>query len=460
MKVYVWNGTAWVLVDTFASGSDIPWTTKSYDVTAHALGHMTKVKFEATGATTFDIDYWYIDNIKVFDGDPVLNPNITVTPAAMQNWVPMGGSQSQPMTIGNTGEGPLNWTASIQYLTRMETAPVAVPGGPKVEQGVLEFSQAGAQPGGAPQTDTRDVVVLNYDGDNFDAIGLTSGGSFLVAARFPSDMVSPYAGYNMESVDVYINNVPTNSTLKIWGAGSNNAPGALLHEQTFTGSEASWVTVTLNSSVALTGEDIWVGYYVEHAGGAYPAGCDAGPANPNGDWISIDGVAWEHLAGYGLNYNWNIRALINGDSYTWLSLGTTSGTVAPGASQVVTALANSTGLGAGSYYANVRIASNDPDTPVKVVPTELHVGVGLNESDMSGISVYPVPASSQLTVELVPGVKTLRVLNYMGQVVSQTSVSDELKHQLNVSDLRSGAYTLQFVNDKGEIYNKTVIINR
>jgi hypothetical protein len=51
-----------------------------------------------------------------------------------------------------------------------------------------------------------------------------------------------------------------------------------------------------------------------------PAGCDAGPANPNGDWISIDGTVWEHLAGYGLNYNWNIRAKLNPGEGLWLSV--------------------------------------------------------------------------------------------------------------------------------------------
>jgi hypothetical protein len=262
----------------------------------------------------------------------------------------------------------------------------------------------------------------------------------------------------MESVDVYINDMATTTTLKIWGAGTNNAPGALLHEQAFTGTAMSWMTITLNSGVVLTGEDIWVGYTVTHSGGTYPAGCDAGPANPNGDWISTDGAAWDHLAGFGLNYNWNIRALVNGDSYTWLTLGTTSGTVAPGATQVVTATANAAGLSVGSYYANVRIASNDPDTPVKVVPVDLYVTVGLEESGMETIKIYPVPANSQLTVDLVEGVKMIRMFNYIGQSVLQSDVTGQMSKTFNVEGLRAGAYTLQFVNSKGEIYNRTILV--
>jgi hypothetical protein len=460
MKVYVWNGTAWVLIDTFTNTADIPWTSKSYDVTTHALGKLTKVKFEASGATTFDIDYWYIDNVKVFNGVPVLDPNITVTPAAMQFWVPLGGSQSQPLTLGNTGQGPLNWSSSVQYLTRL-AIPEVLEGGPKATQDILGLSRANALPGGSPDSDTREVVILNYDGENADAIGLTGGGSFTVAARFPASMVAPYAGYSFESVDVYINDVPTNSTLKVWAQGTNNAPGALLAEQAFTGTALSWKTITLNNALTLSGQDIWVGYSVTHANAAYPAGCDAGPANPNGDFISTDGVAWDHLAGFGLNYNWNIRAkLSSGSSYSWLSMSSTSGTVAPGATSVVTATANSTGLGAGAYFANVKIMSNDPDTPVKMVPAELHVGVGLSENAMDNIKVYPVPANSQLTIELVQGVETMRLVNFMGQTVLNTQVKGQLQQTLNIENLRAGAYTLQFVNQKGESFNRTVIINR
>jgi hypothetical protein len=89
----------------------------------------------------------------------------------------------------------------------------------------------------------------------------------------------------------------------------------------------SWITINLNNPVILDGTDIWVGYDVTHGAGQFPAGCDAGPANPNGDWISIDGTVWEHLAGFGLNYNWNIRAKLNPGEGLWLSVSPNSGTL-------------------------------------------------------------------------------------------------------------------------------------
>jgi hypothetical protein len=461
MKIWVWNGNTseWVLVHTFVNDGDLPWTTFTYDITQYALGTSTAVKFEATGATTFDINWWQLDNIEIYEGQYVPSPVITVDPASLEASTGLGGTADQSFTIGNTGDGALDWSASIQY-TSARTEHEPVPGGVKTGQSVLELGTAGVTEGGSPTTDTRDMVVLNYDGENNDAIGLTAGGTFTVAARFPAAMTAPYAGYNLQSVDVYINDLPSASVLKIYGAGTGTAPGALLHEQAFTGTAMSWVTVDLTAAVAIDGNDIWVGYTVTHAASEFPAGTDAGPADPNGDWISTDGVQWDHLAGFGLNYNWNIRALLNGTSYTWLSLNPTSGNVAAGGSQSVMANFTAGDLPVGTYTANINIASNDLVTPVKVVPVTFHITVGLEDNQMDAIRVYPVPANSELTIDLVEGVKVVRMLNVMGQVVLESAISGEMNKTLNLTGLGSGAYTLQFVNNSGIVYNKSIVITK
>jgi hypothetical protein len=138
--------------------------------------------------------------------------------------------------------------------------------------------------------------------------------------------------------------------------------------------------------VILDGTDIWVGYEVTHGAGQFPAGCDAGPANPNGDWISTDGVTWEHLAGFGLNYNWNIRAKLNPGEGLWLSVSPNSGNVAPGDCLDLEAGFDATGLIAGEeYHANLMINSNDPDYPTIIVPVTLDVLVGVDELDREAI---------------------------------------------------------------------------
>jgi hypothetical protein len=156
----------------------------------------------------------------------------------------------------------------------------------------------------------EDIVEIHYDGENFDAIGLTAGGTFEVAARFTPTQLGILTGGQLQQVKLYINDLPSPATLKIYGNGTPTAPGPILHQQPLTGLTAlSWNTINLTSFVTIDGLDLWVAYEVTHTAGTFPAGCDAGPANPNGDWIYFSGT-WQHLAALGLNYNWNIRALI------------------------------------------------------------------------------------------------------------------------------------------------------
>jgi hypothetical protein len=176
-----------------------------------------------------------------------------------------------------------------------------------------DFSvKLGEKPIQAPGQD-ESVVFLQWDnGTNTDAIGLTSGGTFEVSARFPASITGTYIGYNLTLMDIFINDLPTSCILKIYGQGTATSPGALLHSQDVTSSivGVSWNTLMLTTPVPITGNDIWVGYEVTHAAGFFPAGCDAGPAQADGDWIYLAPGPWAKLSVLvpTLNYNWNIHA--------------------------------------------------------------------------------------------------------------------------------------------------------
>jgi hypothetical protein len=58
--------------------TDIPWTTHQFDVTEHAAGKMTRIRFRANGANSFNINNWNLDNIKLH---AILPPEISVTPS-------------------------------------------------------------------------------------------------------------------------------------------------------------------------------------------------------------------------------------------------------------------------------------------------------------------------------------------------------------------------------------------
>ena len=158
-----------------------------------------------------------------------------------------------------------------------------------------------------------------------------------------------------------------------------------------------------------------------------------------------------------LNWTATIQ-YVNGSG--WLSFATPSGTVAPGASQIRNVSFNSTGLPIGVYIANILIASNDPATPVFTVPVVMDIAVGVEENPMSAITVYPVPARSELNINLVEGVKIVRMFNFMGQVVIESSINGESTKTFSLDGLRSGAYTLQFINAEGRTFNKTIVVTK
>jgi hypothetical protein len=152
---------------------------------------------------------------------------------------------------------------------------------------------------------------LRWDnGSNFDAIGLTNGGTFEASARFPSSVMIPLIGKDLTEVEIYINDLPTSCVIKIYGQGTTTTPGSLLYSEDVTSQivGTSFNTITLTTPVSISGYDIWIGYEATHAASLYPCGVDAGPMVTNGGFIYAGG--WTTLAAVGLNYNWNIAGFV------------------------------------------------------------------------------------------------------------------------------------------------------
>lgn len=148
---------------------------------------------------------------------------------------------------------------------------------------------------------------VHYDGDNFTGVGLSSGGTFIAAARFTNTQLGAYVGNNISSVKVYnYLNSATTFTVKVYGTGTATTPGATLYSQDLT-VQPGWNTLAISPAITIPSDDLWVGYAVTHNAGEYPAGYDSGPQVPDGDWLSLDdGSSWLHTD-FG---NINIRLVI------------------------------------------------------------------------------------------------------------------------------------------------------
>jgi photosystem II stability/assembly factor-like uncharacterized protein len=357
------------------------WSSGSFGTgTLNQLGAMNLYAWAENGTPKAYFDDIMLTQTAAPGGDP----EIVVAPTSLDFTLEANQTDTKDFSITNIGLVDLEYSVSVMYNSlaagnRMSATRSAAPEMAEFKSEiVLNSADLSSDPdyvNGEPNSNVSDDVILNYDGENNDAIGLTAGGTFQVSAMFPASMVGQYTGMQLTEVDVYINDAPDDMTLKIYGQGTANAPGTLIYEQAVTPTAIAWNTITLDTPVTISGGDIWVGYELTHQVGFYTAGTDAGPAVLNGDWISTNGVAWDRLSVLGLNYNWNIRAKLVGSAISqWLTVDMTSGTVAPNEMDEINVTANSAGLAAGTYTADVVVASNDPANPSVVVSVTLVVG--------------------------------------------------------------------------------------
>lgn len=359
-------------------------------------------------ATTNGTPQFYLDDIQLLELEPPVGPaEITVDPTSFDVSLNAGESTTETLTISNTGVANLVWSAFPDF-SMSATNGAAIE--PAIDYSNIEIPEVQSKEGlGTPNTgSTDDMVTLNYDGENSSAVGLTNGGTFQFGAKFPTSMTNPYITMEINEVQVFINDLPTASKIYIYGHGSENAPGEVLAEQSFT-AMTGWNNITLDTPVEISGGDIWVACEVTHDASLFPAGNDAGPHTTNGDWFK-SGASWVpmHIANPDVDANWNIRAVAEGTPMgAWIMIDPSMGETAGGASDDIDVTFDASDLTAGTYNGYVMINSNDPVTPVEMVPVTLTVTggpaldpptnltadlVGTNDVELNWTSPGPAPA--------------------------------------------------------------------
>lgn len=71
----IWDGSTWNLLGGYSSlDDDLDWSRFSYDISAYASNRIFKIRFIASGEDSYEINYWYIDNITVAELPTTVNP--------------------------------------------------------------------------------------------------------------------------------------------------------------------------------------------------------------------------------------------------------------------------------------------------------------------------------------------------------------------------------------------------
>ena len=155
---------------------------------------------------------------------------------------------------------------------------------------------------------------IQYDsGTNNDSIGLTAGGTFDIASRWPAASLTDYVGQSLFAIRYWPGDTATYS-MRVWTGGSQTAPGQLVYDQPLTNYTVdAFNTYILDTPVPIAaGQELWFGFNVTHAAGAYPAGCDAGPAHNGLGNMIYNAGAWSTLYDLAptLNYDWNLAGYV------------------------------------------------------------------------------------------------------------------------------------------------------
>lgn len=181
-------------------------------------------------------------------------------------------------------------------------------------------------------------VELNYYQDvSFlsNVIGLTAPGVWQSAIRLTQDEMGPYAGWEMTKVVVYLSTDNGQelvfADLIIYGKGTATTPGSIIYQEDdlFFDMTDGYI-IELDEVISLDDhEEIWISMQWDQTEeSAYIPFADEGPAvMGKGGWVALGG-SWSQLADYGLEYNWGMGAIIEGDfTFTELSISNVKGPV-------------------------------------------------------------------------------------------------------------------------------------
>jgi uncharacterized repeat protein (TIGR02543 family) len=154
------------------------------------------------------------------------------------------------------------------------------------------------------------------DGENYNAIGVGEANTWYGAIRFEPTDIFGYNGMEVTKVRVYISYLPSSASVIVL-QGADAVSLIELANQEFIPVADSWNEIELTAPVLIDASlELWIVIEIEDPGaGVFPLGCDvATDADGKSNLVSFDFVDWDFLTTYGLQGDWNIQALVAGES--------------------------------------------------------------------------------------------------------------------------------------------------
>ncbi|MBR0539655.1 MAG: fibronectin type III domain-containing protein [Bacteroidales bacterium] len=292
----------------------------------------------------------------------------------------------------------------------------------------------------------------------------TGGGSIYWGIMLPA---GTWGGHYLGKVSVFDVAAFTGNILIY--QGGDTAPETLVYSQQFvsTGSN-QWVEYPINGLVELDeSRNLWI-VINNVSSAAYPAAYTEDVGDPNGRWISLDGMEWHDLTEFDIHGTWMVRAYATDEvPVVYNILGTfvfRDGellTETPLPRTLHTYVDNSPTADQHEY--SVRVVYDDMpiyqgDYYAMSCPEAETVDDVLDVDDNDGclVSIYPNPANDKVTIA-AEGMRHITLMDALGQVVYD---ADQKTDQviLNLTQYESGLYMIRVTTENGLVTRRVTVV--
>ena len=345
------------------------------------------------------------------------------------------------------------------YQPNMNVANIDV----RVADVVVERTLGNAGMGfGAVTSPTDDGNWYYYDnGSNYDAIGLTSGGSFYWGVMFPA---GTYEGNRLTKISYFDYAAHTGNVIIYQGGTS--APQTQLYTQAYSVSGTEqYVEIEMEEPVEIDNTlPLWV--VMRNNNGQYVAAMDAGPGVNYGSCLSTDGSTWYTTVSSAtsgqIDGNWNLRAYVESGS------GPAPSSLVPNKyniffdGELVGATANNTFTYDAADFAEheymvIWVDSDYLESCVVEGENLIYFAaapLGVAEN-MVNTTIYPNPTDGEIRINANNMVR-ISIVNTLGQVVYDKAVEGN-EAIINMAQFGNGVYMVNIATENGTSVKRVVV---
>ena len=412
----------------------VAWTQFSFPVAAGA--HTLSWSYEKDGSVNSGEDAAYVDWILLPPVQPVPLPDVTVTPAAVEALLLVGGSGTEHLLLSNGGSGSLTWSAQVsldnplrQGLPALKLAkgeedprsegPERNAGGPDA----FGYRWADSrEAGGGPvyswvEINTLGTALARTDDTNYGPFNLGFSmpfyGNSYSTIRICTNGFLSFTATENNYLNAGIPNTapPNNLIAPFWDDLDPSRGGNIYYwddpaadrfivefdaVRHYTGTYTETFQVILNADGTIL-------FQYRTVSANNTNSCTVGIENASG----TDGLQVLFNTGGWLANNLALRFRPPATTVPWAILSPLSGTVPAGGSVQLDLTLSAAELAEGSYTGTVLINSNDPDTPALSVPLSLDVIAQL--ATVSDLAISASAGQVTLTWSAVPHASEYRI---------------------------------------------------